>query len=276
MTQWTEDESKNPLFSAEGGAFEVRILPPVAGLRTPRWKTETKTFGRWDADYLSYDSLDEAKADVEDRYRHVVELRSLPRQRDTFMTEQKRTPWGIADSKTVYGEGVVCYGTPGHGGFHLDRKRNAKVHPALRKACGDGSFYEEDGAYAAVILTFPELFTERERRISLVTMKNDYPHAYMAATGEPLSPAESRTLRVEEHARAHASDWQAIAASHDEARPGMVQVIATIGGVRSNFTTTVDEKVFLVPASEYKTGEVSFVIDPSRHAELTAAPTPTP
>ena len=208
---------------------------------------------------------------MEDRYRHTVELRTLPRREDFLMREQKRTPWGIADSKTEYGEGVTQYGTPGHGGFHLDRKRNAKVHPALRKACGNGPWYEEDASWAAVAHSLPELFTSRERKHATDTLKRWYPHAYMAATGEKVELSESHVLRQEEHAHKHANDWQVIAASHDDENPGMTRVIATVGGHRSDWKTTVEEKTFLVPSSEYKVGELSFIIDTSRHREIDPA-----
>lgn len=277
MAEWTKDDQGFHVFTAEDGAQQMRILPPADGLRTPRWTTETRNSrGAWDRDYMTCDSLEDARSDVEDRYRHVVELRTLPRREDFMMREQKRTPWGIADSKVEYGEGVTLYGTPGHGGFHLDRKRNAKVHPALRKACGDGPWYEEDASWAAVAYSFPELFTSRERRLATEALKRWYPHAYMAATGEKVELSESHVLRQEEHARKHANDWHAIAASSDDDNPGMTRVIATVGGRRSDWNTTVEEKTFLVPSSEYTVGELSFVIDPDRHQEVKSASEHTP
>lgn len=277
MAEWIQDEQSIHLFSAEDGAHQVRILPPASGVRVPRWTTETRnSLGRWEQDYIPYASIEEARSDVEDRYRHAVELRALPRREDLMMREQKRTPWGIADSRVEYGEGVTRYGTPGHGGFHLDRKRNAKVHPALRKACGNGPWYEEDASWAAVAHSLPELFTSRERKHATDTLKRWYPHAYMAATGEKVELSESHVLRQEEHARKHANDWQAIAASRDDENPGLTRVIATLGGRRSDWKTTVEEKTFLVPSSEYTVGDVSFVIDPSRHQEVAAGPDQAP
>ncbi|WP_215195732.1 DUF7007 domain-containing protein, partial [Escherichia coli] len=83
-----------------------------------------------------------------------------------------RTPWGPADGKTVYGDGIVKYYAPGHHGFHVDRKRNAKIHPALRAACGEGAWYEEDCSWSAVAFTHQELFTSREIRLATETLKN--------------------------------------------------------------------------------------------------------
>ena len=36
------------------------------------------------------------------------------------------TPWGKADSKEVVTRGIIFYGTPGHGGFHVSKKLNEK------------------------------------------------------------------------------------------------------------------------------------------------------
>lgn len=41
-------------------------------------------------------------------------------------TNPTYTPWGKADYEKVYAEGIVFYGTPSHGGFKLDRERNAR------------------------------------------------------------------------------------------------------------------------------------------------------
>jgi hypothetical protein len=278
MTEWTVDNQGNHVFGAEGGAFSIRVLAAPQDQRYR--KTETlESSGKWDSDLgYHYRSLDEAKADVEDRYHHAVELRSLPRQRDSLMKEQKRTPWGLADGMMVYGDGIVRYYTPGHGGIHVDRKRNAKIHPALREACGDGAWYEEDCGWSAVAFTHQELFTSREVRHATETLKNRYPHAYTAATGQTVELSESLMLREEEHTRRHAMDWQVISAIYDKENPGMTRVTATIGGRRSTFDATVTEKLFLVPNAEYaaRSTELSFVVDPSRHQEIGLPPIPAP
>ncbi|MGY3581868.1 hypothetical protein ACVIGB_000061 [Bradyrhizobium sp. USDA 4341] len=281
MTKWTVDAQGNHVFSAEEDAFRIRIITPAGGSRHQNWRTETwRSSQKWEQDFgYHYGSLEEARSDVADRYQHAVELRSLPSRQEETVSEKKRTPWGEADGKVVYGDGVVQYTTPGHGGFHLDRKRNAKVHPALRQACGDGAWYEEDCAWSVVAFTHGELFTSRERRIAIKTLKEYYPHPYTAATGEKVEPSESRTLREEEHGRRHANDWQAISAIYDDENPGMTRVTATLGGHRSTFNTTVEEKNFLVPNHEYaaRSPELAFVIDPSRHREIDAIPgMPTP
>ena len=79
------------------------------------------------------------------------------------------TPWGVSQGATVYSDGVVLHLAAGHGGFHLDAARNAKVPPALREPDG---WYEEDCAWAAVAQAFPELFTEYEWRCADRTIRD--------------------------------------------------------------------------------------------------------
>ena len=74
------------------------------------------------------------------------------------------TPWGEADHREQIAEGIVRYGTPSHGGFHLSRERNQEVPTKYRefaakwsKGWGD-TWYEEDCAALAVVVTFPEHF----------------------------------------------------------------------------------------------------------------------
>ena len=74
------------------------------------------------------------------------------------------TPWGVAQDRERIAEGITFYSTPSHGGFHLSRERNAKVPERYRAYAamwshgwGD-TWYEEDCAALAVILTYPDYF----------------------------------------------------------------------------------------------------------------------
>ncbi len=75
------------------------------------------------------------------------------------------TPWGVNDTATWYGPGVVFYSTPSHGGFYLDADRLARLPVMLRKSdlryCG-AAWFEEDCEAARVVLGFPALFTADE------------------------------------------------------------------------------------------------------------------
>jgi hypothetical protein len=170
------------------------------------------------------------------------------------------TPWGPSQHAQIFAEGVVFHETASHGGFRLDPERNAKLHPALRNADG---WYEEDCEAAKVIVTFPDLFSEKATRAADRTLKNWFPDAYEHVYGVPLEPGES-ILKDEQRFHAeHAQDWIVISAIASKERPGFVECVATKGGVRGNGGA----RCFLVPEEEYRArGRSGFVIDEARHA----------
>lgn len=67
---------------------------------------------------------------------HIEEVAIHLRQRGALGRKEVRmrlsTPWGMSQGATVYAEGVVFHSTASHGGFKLDRARNAALHSALR------------------------------------------------------------------------------------------------------------------------------------------------
>ncbi|WP_420404216.1 DUF7007 domain-containing protein [Nisaea sp.] len=180
-------------------------------------------------------------------------------------TNPAYTPWGKADYEKVYAEGIVFYGTPSHGGFKLDRERNAKVHPALRERDG---FYEEDCAWAKVAFTFPDVFSEKDREAAIRTLKEWYPDEYETVAGVILAPGESHAKDERLFLERHANDWIVISAIRSDQHPGMVECIATIGGRRGQWGKSDSaERRYLVPDAEYdRRGKFGFVIDPTRHA----------
>ena len=180
-------------------------------------------------------------------------------------TNPTYTPWGKADYEKVYAEGIVFYGTPSHGGFKLDRERNAKVHPALRERDG---FYEEDCAWAKVAFTFPEVFSEKDREAAIRTLKEWYPDEYETVAGVILAPGESHVKDEQLFLERHANDWIVISAIRSDQHPGMVECIATIGGRRGHWgKPDSTERRYLVPDAEYdRRGKFGFVIDPTHHA----------
>ncbi|MHB2267931.1 MULTISPECIES: DUF7007 domain-containing protein [Chelativorans] len=170
------------------------------------------------------------------------------------------TPWGPSQGATVYADGIVFHSTAGHGGFLLSPDRNRKVHPSIRVA---GGAYEEDEAWAIVAFSFPHLFTAFERRAAEKTMKDSFPDAWEAITGNVLGAGESWTKDERAFFAQHRDDWIVIWAIICDHQPGFTEVIATPGGKRGPGS---EERRFLVPSVEYRVGRFGFVIDPERHA----------
>ena len=205
------------------------------------------------------DVADEAAfhAFVQEQAEHLGEKATLGRKE---ARAQASTPWGPSQGAVRYGEGVVFHSTSGHGGFHLTVDRNARVHPLLRAA---GGWYEEDAAWAAVAIAWPNLFTGFERRQADEALRHSWPDAWEAIHGRALKPGESRARDGEAFARDHASDWVVISALYSGLHRGFTEVIATRGGRRDPKS---EERRFLVPSGDYKVGTFGFVIDEARHA----------
>lgn len=177
-----------------------------------------------------------------------------------------RTPWGKAQSIYPKAEGIVRVITAGHGGYKLDRKRNAAVHEAWRKA---GGWYEEDCEWAIVVLTFPQYFTEADIADAKFTAKNWFPEEYTKVTGEAVPTEESLTLRERAAREVHKGKWQTVSAYgswHKDVPEGKVGVCAKIDGRYGQG----ESKYFLVPAEEYEAfkGPIGFIVDPERHPEV--------
>ncbi|MBY3327399.1 hypothetical protein HFO02_28145 [Rhizobium laguerreae] len=198
----------------------------------------------------------EFQARMFEQAEHSRELRALARP---TVRMNCSTPWGPSQGATVYAEGIVSHTTAGHGGFKLCNECNVKIHPMLRCA---GGWYEEDAAWAAIALAYPNLFTGYERKCADRTIRDSWPDAWEAIFGHPLAPGESHEEDRRAFERGHAGDWIVISALRSEQHAGMTEVIATIGGVRA----TDEERRYLVPSDEYEVGRFGFVIDPARHA----------
>jgi hypothetical protein len=200
----------------------------------------------------------EFRAKVLENAEHQREKRRLGRVQ---MRSSANTPWGAAQGATAYAEGIVEYATASHGGFHLSPVRNAAVHPTLRS---EGGWYEEDCDWAAVAITFPDLFTGFERRCAETTLKDWFPDAWEAIFEAILGPGDSYQKDRRAFAAAHAADWVVISAIRASHHAPMVEVVATLGGRRD---PRAEERRFLVPSTEYEVDRsFGFVVDPARHA----------
>lgn len=202
--------------------------------------------------------LDEAafRARVLENAEHQRERRALGRRE---IHSRAHTPWGTSQGATIYADGVTVHSTAGHGGFHLSSDRNGKVNPMLRARDG---WYEEDCGWAIVAITFPHLFTSFERRCAERTVKDGWPDAWEAIFGTILQPGESREKDRRAFEARHSNDWVVTSAITTVDEEGFVEVVATPGGRRG---LGVQERRFLVPSDEYKTGPFGFVVDEARH-----------
>ncbi|WP_112312954.1 DUF7007 domain-containing protein [Pseudogemmobacter bohemicus] len=221
------------------------------------------TWRRGDFYGHSGDVADETafRALVAENAEHQRERAALGRRE---VGSRAGTPWGVSQGATIYGEGVLCHSTAGHGGFKLAPEQNARVHKQLRSSSG---FYEEDAEWAAVAQALPELFTAYERRLSDETLRNHCPDAWEAIHGRSLQPGESRERDRLLFERQHAADWIVISAVSSDRVPGFVETTATPGAKRGQ---GVERRGFLIPSAEYEPGLFGFVVDPARHQVLTA------
>lgn len=194
---------------------------------------------------------------VLEQAEHQREIQALGRRNTA---PHVHTPWGSAQHSTTYAEGIEFHSTASHGGFRLSADRNRIVHPLLR---ADDGFYEEDCAWAAVALTFPELFTSFEQRCASETLKDWEPDAWEAIFATVLAHGESHVKDRRAFKLEHASDWIVISALRSDHHPGMTEVIATRAGRRDHGG---EERRFLVPSPEYEAGRFGYVIDEARHA----------
>ena len=214
------------------------------------------------ADFYGHDGdlADEAafRARVLETAEHQRELSALQRVQTRMVCS---TPWGASQLATIYAEGIVAHMTAGHGGFRLSTERNESVVPSLRIGSG---WYEEDDAWAIVALTFPDLFTTYERRLADRIIRDKWPDEWEAIYGRPLQPGESVGRDRRDFERRHAGAWIVASAISSGHHPGMVEVVANLGGQRG---VAVMERRFLVPKPEYdRRGPFGFVIDEGRHA----------
>ncbi len=92
-------------------------------------------------------------------------LSRTPGEATVALTDQIATPWGMSDRVEVSAPGIWWVETPSHGGFLVTRERLEVIRTKFpTRQCqvpytGDSQWFEEDAAYAYVILTFPDFFS---------------------------------------------------------------------------------------------------------------------
>lgn len=183
------------------------------------------------------------------------------------------TPWGTSDYSKPYGRGVVFYGTPGHGGFHVSPTLNARMPEALRLRSG---WYEEDVEWARVALAFPERFTAEEVEHARQALRSYAPEDFERFTGEIVMPGESYArdeviFSMENRARMvtlaaiGSGKGYSMAVNGGDVPEGFVEVFAGRGGRRASGMYPTETAYYLVPEAEYRNRDLSFVIDEARH-----------
>lgn len=248
------------LMAARVGDMGYIAIPARDGFRLASGWRLSRPMREWtEADIFGSEGTvaDEAafRVHVEDIAVHLMQREALGRKE---VRMHLSTPWGMSQGATVYAEGVVFHSTASHGGFKLDRARNAGLHPALRIK---GGWYEEDGSWARVAIGYPDLFTDREKILADRTFRNWEPDAWEEIHGHALTAEESFTRDRERFEREHARDWVVISAMRSDQHPGFVEAIATMGGRRDALQT----RSYHVPNEEYVAGRHGFVIDLKRH-----------
>ncbi|OHT20092.1 hypothetical protein BHE75_02086 [Sphingomonas haloaromaticamans] len=238
-------------------------IPGPRGLRIANAWRLSKPMSEWRRD--DFHGAIAMVADAVGFHDHIAEL--VQHREELLRLDRKRcggrrsTPWGQSQSNEIYADGVVFHSTASHGGFKLDRARNAKMPAALRVA---GGWYEEDAEWSKVAAGFPHLFTAYERRHAEKTLRDYYPNCWEAIHGRFLKPGESVENDRRLFHQKHRQDWVVVSAIHSKDHPDMTDCIARLGGRRDHG----HERRFLVPSREYVVGRFGFVIDEVRHKEV--------
>jgi hypothetical protein len=107
---------------------------------------------------------------------------SIIARRNDIRLVTSDSPWGKAESVTEIADGIYSYSTPAHGGYRLNRQRNATVSAILKKATcqqlGLRGWYEEDVDWAIVVYTFPECFGKQRYNQALKSLKTYHKEAW--------------------------------------------------------------------------------------------------
>ncbi len=208
------------------------------------------------------DPVDEAgfRRTVEEWATHVSRVANLTRR---TIAARVATPWGLSQHALRYADGIVAHSTASHGGFALSTERNLLVTSALRAADG---FYEEDCAWVAVVIAYPDLFTDFEKRQADDILRNVYPQAWEERHGTVLEPGQSHAKDRSDFERDNAARWVVISAIQSRHRRGFVECIATLGGTRSagRHSPADEQRRYLVDEAVYDIGAFGFVIDENR------------
>lgn len=218
----------------------------------------------------SVQNEEEFRSEMEDIATHLEEVKAFSRKNIPSSTS---TPWGKSQGASVYVEkGIYLHTTARHGGMKVYAKLNRQIPEPYRNEDG---WYEEDCEFSKVIVSLPQYFSQREIRQATETVINFYPDEYEKVTGNKVLPGQSTERDRQIFLQKHGNDLIAISALGFDTETGekMVEVIASVGGVRSRYENNqlieVETRTFIVPEEEYSQNRrpFGFVIDETRHQE---------
>ena len=185
----------------------------------------------------------------------------------------KQSPWGKINHETPVTDGIVFVGTAGHGGFKLDRIRNAKIPDYMRQP---GGWYEEDCEYAMVIVAFPQHFPPADVETAKKSLCDWFPDHYAQFYGVPLESlkGKSRTYDQRVFEQENADKWVVVTAWYSPDKPcpvesfpeGKILVAASLGGKPCHPT---ERRFYFIPAAEYRDApHFGFVIDETKYNQF--------
>ena len=175
-----------------------------------------------------------------------------------------QTPWGKSDSKKIITRGIVFYGTPSHGGYHVSKK----LLQTMPKAFVDHNdltrhgWFEEDCLWSFVALSFP-LFFEKDLQLAHSTCKNWYPLEYEKAFNVKVSLEESLTLR-ENDFRNRTTNQYVVKTAFGDWKQGVPKGMVALLTQRESDHSI---KWIIVQDSEYQQLGGHFVVE-DRHTEI--------
>jgi len=102
----------------------------------------------------------------------------------------RASPWGAVEDATEHAPGVWFVSTPGHGGFMVNAAAALAMPRGLRSIgmpWGGLLAFEEDCAYAAVVLAFPDAFAPAAVEVARRFVASWYPRHANGAEGCDVS-----------------------------------------------------------------------------------------
>ena len=177
------------------------------------------------------------------------------------MRKLTMSPWGKIDSRRNISDDIIEVTTASHGGFGVTGKAMQNIiqtFPSVKESVGvkNGvNWFEEDCAYAFVILANKDCFPQKDIEAAESSMKSWYPEAWKEYSGTLPDIKDSYMLRKKLFEEQHQNDNVVISAVG--LQDGNVLCIAKIGGDNGDG----EESAWFVSEDRYdQRGEFGYVI----------------